>query len=391
MLKTISPRLTLTLALALLVSGLAGCKPDSKQETASDNAAPGSSAASPQTPGNAAPDTPVASTPAVPGAAPAPGIPGQPGQQPGQPGAEGPAMPAEKIPEVVAKVNGVEIHKQDLLKGAQVVEMRFAQLGRRVTPSASFYRQVLNELVAITLLQQDAKSQGVTASDQEIQQALAPRKGSFPSEDAYKKALAQAGMTETMLRQQARDQIAVQKYVQSQIVPKVAVSDQAAREFYDKNKAEMQVPERVHLRHILLRVQPGAAPADKQKIRQKADDLLKRIQGGEDFAKLAGEFSEDPSSKARGGDLGLVARGQTPPPFDAAAFALKNANDISPVVESQFGYHIIQFLERQPAATVPFEQVKERILVGLKQQQVQKLVQARADELRAKGKVQVFI
>ncbi len=93
----------------------------------------------------------------------------------------------------------------------------------------------------------------------------------------------------------------------------------------------------------------------------------------------------------RGGDLDFVPRGRTPPPFDAAAAALKKPNDLSPVVETQFGFHIIQLLERAPASTAPFEQVKERILLGLKQQQAQKMVQARADELRKQGKVQIFI
>ncbi|MFL6195477.1 MAG: peptidylprolyl isomerase [Thermoanaerobaculia bacterium] len=384
MLKTILPRLTLLLGLALLTSGLAGCKSGPEKDAASDNIAP-AAAATPAAPGAAAPGAPAAA-PGAEGQTPFPSLPSQPGQAAG----EAP-MPAEKIPEVVANVNGVEIHKKDLLQASQVVEMRLAQMGRRTAPTPRFYREVLNELVAITLLQQDARAQGVKASDQEIQQALSSRKSQFPSEDAYKKALAQAGVTETALRKQAGDQIAVQKYVQTRIVPKVAVSDQAAREFYDKNQAEMQMPERLHLRHILIRTNPGGTPADKEAARKKADDLLKRIQGGEDFAKLAQENSDDPESKVRGGELGLVPRGRTPPPFDAAAAALKNPNDLSPVVETQFGFHIIQLLERAPASTVPFEQVKERILLGLKQQQAQKMVQARADELRKQGKVQIFI
>jgi peptidyl-prolyl cis-trans isomerase C len=391
MLKTISPRLTLLLGLALVVCGLAGCKsgPEKDASVLSDNTAPGTAPA-PAPPGAATPETSAAPAPGAEGQTPfpaAPGAPGPPGQ-PGQPGEA--AMPAEKIPEVVADVNGVKIHKKDLLQASQVVEMRFAQMGRRVTPTPSFYRQVLSELVAITLLQQDAKAQGVKATDQEVQQALSARKSQFPSEDAYKQALTKAGVTETALRQQAGDQIAVQKYVQSRIVPKVAVSDQTAREFYDKNKAEMQVPERVHARHILIRTQPGATPADKEAARKKAEDLLKQIQGGADFAALAQANSDD-GSKVRGGDLGFFMRGQMVPPFDQAAFALKKPNDLSPVVETQFGYHIIQLIERAPAGTVPFEQVKERIVLGLKQQQAQKLVQARADELRKQGKVQIFI
>jgi parvulin-like peptidyl-prolyl isomerase len=152
----------------------------------------------------------------------------------------------------------------------------------------------------------------------------------------------------------------------------------------------MQVPERLHLRHILITVDPKAPPADREKARQKAQDILKRAQGGEDFAKLAQAFSDDPS-KAQGGDLGLVGKGQTPPAFETAAFALKKPNDLSPVVEVNYGFHIIQLVERQAPTTLSFDQVKDRITQLLKQDQVQKVIQARAGELRAKSKVQVFI
>jgi peptidyl-prolyl cis-trans isomerase C len=384
--KKLSSRLTLlALGLALGLSLAAGCKP--KETTpaappaagkATDTAA---SSGQPGTPGTLPTHTPTGGTPASAG-----GLAGVPGAA----GADNTPLPPDKMPGVVAKVNGQPIKKNDLIDGGQMVQMRFAQMGQQIAPSSRFYHQVLNELVAIILLQQDAKAQGMTASDAEIQQALAARKGAFPNEAAYKAALQKAGMTEETLKQQARDQIAVQKYVQTRIAPGVNVSDAMAKDFYDKNKDKMQVPERVHLRHILVQVAPTASPADKQKARQKAEDVLKKIKGGEDFAKLAAQYSDDPGSKDRGGDL-TVARGQAGPQFDAAAFALKKPNDLSDIVESRFGYHIIQLLDKQPPSTVPFEQVKERIVQGLKQQEVQKLVQARAEQLKAKGKVEIFL
>ena len=241
MLKTISPRTTLfSLGLALLLSGLTACK--GTPDKAADNKAagtPATSATAPASPG-------AATSPAAPGMARSgTAAPGQPGAT-GQPGqlANQPAMPVEKIPAVVAKVNGREVKKAELMDGAQMVQMRLAQVGQPVTASADFYHHVLDELIAIILLQQDAKAQGITASDQEVQQLVAARKQNFPNEEAYKKALAQAGVTEEKLREQARDTIAVQKYVQTKIAPQATVSDQAAKDFYEKNKGQMQVPER---------------------------------------------------------------------------------------------------------------------------------------------------
>lgn len=391
MLKKISPRTTLfSLGLALLLSGWTACKgtPDKTADKAGTPAAGTSDTAA----------SPNAATPAAPGMARSgtagPGqLGGQPGATglPGQPVSKQPVMPVEKIPAVVARVNGQEIKKAELMDGAQMVQMRLAQSGQPVTASTDFYHHVLDELIAIILLQQDAKAQGITASDQEVQQMVAARKQNFPNEEAYKKALAQAGVTEAKLREQARDTIAVQKYVQTKLAPQATVSDQAAKDFYEKNKGQMQVPERLHLRHIFVLIDPKATPADREKAKQKAEGLLKRVQGGEDFAKVATEASDDPGSKSRGGDIGLVGKGQAPPAFEAAAFALKKPNDMSPVVESSLGYHIIQLLERKEPSTVPYEQVKGRIEQMLKQQQVQKLFQVRADQLRAKGKVETYI
>jgi parvulin-like peptidyl-prolyl isomerase len=372
------PRLTLlVLGLALSLAAWSACKP-AGQKTAA-------------TPG------PASSTAAV--------TPGQPGPagQPSQTSAAGsptfdlsgsnPAaatMTAEKMPDVVAKVNGQAIKKDDLLKGAQVVQMQMAQRGQPVSLTPDIYRRVLDELVGITLLQQEAKAQHIGPSEQELDQKVAARKKQFTSEEIYQKALKQTGLTEELFRQQYRDQLAVQKYVETQVIPNTPVSEQAIKDFYDKNKDQIRSPERMHLRHILVAVKATASPAEKEKAKAKAEDLRKQIVGGADFAKLAEANSDDPGSKARGGDLDWISAGQTVPAFEKAAMALK-PNEISPVVLSPFGFHVIQLLDRQPAGQVPYEQAKDRLALMLKQKQAQESVQAKIKELRAKGKVEVFL
>ncbi|MEA2604598.1 MAG: peptidyl-prolyl cis-trans isomerase [Acidobacteriota bacterium] len=370
------PRLTiLGLGLALLLASWIGCKPGDKKGETTPGATPGTATSAthgqPAQPGQ----TPPAGSPTFSITPPSPA---------------GNGVTPDKMPDVVAKVNGQSIKKDDLVKGAQVVRMRMAQAGQPIALTPQFYRQVLDELIGITLLQQEAKAQGVTPTDQEVERQVAARKGQFPSEDVYKKALQQAGLTEALLRQQAKEQMAAQKYVESKVVPNVNVTEQATKDFYEQNKDKIHSPERMHLRHILIGFTQQASPADKAKAKAKAEDLLKQIQGGADFAKLAQANSEDPSSKANGGDLGWVSPGQVPPAFEQAAQALK-PNQVSPVVESPFGYHIIQLLERQASAAVPYEQVKDRIGAMLKQKQAQEMIQARIKELRAKGKVEVYI
>jgi peptidyl-prolyl cis-trans isomerase C len=373
MLKKIS--LLFSLGLTVLLASGTACKPAAEQKETGAAKADKTAAGQPATAtgGNTA-------------AGETPGGEAKPGTT-----AAGAPLSVQDLPEVVAKVNGHEIKKQELLQGAQVVQLRLRQMGRPAAPSAAFYRQVLNELIAITLLQQDAKAQGVAASEQEVQRQIATRKSTFPSKEAYEQALAQMGITEETLRQQARDQLSVQKYVETRLVKDVNVTEQATREFYEKNKAEIRPPERLHLRHILVVVGASATPEEKAEARRKAESLLERLQAGEDFAKLAQQSSDDPGSKPRGGDLGWVTKGQMVPPFEKAAFALTKPNELSPVVESPFGFQIIQLLEREKPGAVPYEKVKGRLTEMLKQQQAQRQVEARVRELRTKGKVEVFL
>ncbi len=370
------------LGLALLLAGALACNPAPEQEEAATSdtqqAAPASPVPAPATPAPANPAAGQTSAEMAPGA-------------PATPADTKMPLAANDLPEVVAKVNGKSIKKLELIQAAQVVQLTLAQRGRPVMPSAMFYRQVLEELIAITLLQQDAKAQGVSAPDAEVQRQIDARKSVYSSEAEFQKALKQAGVTEETLRQQAHDQLSVQRYVQTKVAANVAVTDQAARDFYEKNKARIRSPERLHLRHILVGANAKTSPADRQKARQKAEDLLKRLKAGEDFAQLAMANSDDTGSKLKGGDLGWVTRGQTPPSFEKAAFALAKPNDLSPVVESPFGFQIVQLLEREPAGAVAYDQVKERITAMLKERQTQQQVAARVRELRSKAKVEVFI
>jgi parvulin-like peptidyl-prolyl isomerase len=399
--KTISPRLMmLCVGLALLLS--AACKPKADKSVMGGAAStsPATSTSQPASAGQPdqtaqAPATTIAGhTPAAPapGSTPSTNPPGMPTAA-GSPSAEPQeqAMKPEKLPAIVARVNGKPVKREELIQGGQVMLLQLAQRGQKVVPTPAFYRRVLDDLVAFTLIQQDAKAQGVTASPQEVQQQIDARKRAFPSEDAYKKALAKAGMTEAILREEAANQIVVQRFLETKVASQVTVSDQAARQFYDKNQSSMSAPERLHLRQIVIGVAQNAPAADKAKAKAKAEEVYKKIQAGEDFAKLVPQYSDDPGTKNRGGDIGWIVAGQTVPQFEAAAFALKKPNEITPPTETRAGYHVIQLLERQAAGVIPFEQVKDRLMAMMKQQQVQKLLQTRAEELRAKAKVEVYI
>lgn len=144
----------------------------------------------------------------------------------------------------------------------------------------------------------------------------------------------------------------------------------------DRFKAE----EQVNVRHILV----GGVSAESK---AEAEKILKELKAGADFAKLAESKSADKGSAAKGGDLGFFGKGRMVPPFEQAAFALKGKNDLSDVVESQFGYHIIQLLERKPAGMKPFEEVKEDLIKEVRATVAQDARVAEAQRLQANGKL----
>lgn len=147
-------------------------------------------------------------------------------------------------------------------------------------------------------------------------------------------------------------------------VAEAQVGEDEMRAYYGEQSPGWRTPERRHLRHILFRAGEDAPAELKTAKKQEAEQALANIRGGADFLKLADELTEDPSGKGKGGDLGMVTRGQTVPQFEAEAFAL-DAGAVSDVVESPFGFHIIKVESVQPEATPSFEEKRaeiERIL-----------------------------
>jgi len=155
-----------------------------------------------------------------------------------------------------------------------------------------------------------------------------------------------------LYRERALTELLMQQRVRAKSTGKML--DDLARTEYKATPERFSKPEQIHARHILLAVAKDGS--DDAKVKAQAQELIDQIRKGADFAKLATEQSADKGSAARGGDLGFFARGRMAPDFERAAFALQKKGDLSAPVKTEFGYHVIELLERKPASTQPLEE-----------------------------------
>jgi peptidyl-prolyl cis-trans isomerase C len=286
----------------------------------------------------------------------------------------------------VARVNGASIDAVELRRAKKVL-LRGQTVP--VEQQAALDKQAVEQLISAELLYQAGVKLEFKNMDKEIDVKLAQGKARFKDEQDFKKAMKDLEMDETALREYTRRDLLISHFIETTFVPKIAVSETEIRAFYDNNPDKFKRDETVKASHILIGVDSKASADDKKNAREKAEKLRKELVGGADFATLAKGNSTCPSSQ-QGGDLGFFGKGQMVPAFEKAAFALK-PGEISDVVETQFGYHIIKLTERKPAVTTDFKDVKAKIEEFLKGQKINEAVQKYLADTRKSAKVEVFL
>lgn len=164
----------------------------------------------------------------------------------------------------------------------------------------------------------------------------------------------------TLFRTPEKRQVSLIVGTTADFIPLAKISDDDLRKQYQENIDSYRIPERVKVRHILIKT-TGKPKDEVPKLKAKAEDLLKQLQHGADFAELAKKNSDDTGSAEKGGELGWIVRGQTVPNFEKTAFSLK-PGELSGLVETEYGYHIIQVEDKQPAHVQSFEEVRPQLL-----------------------------
>jgi peptidyl-prolyl cis-trans isomerase C len=297
-------------------------------------------------------------------------------------------VPAQ-LPDVIATVNGEAISKADFEQAVRSME---ARAGGPVPPDERdrILRGLLDQMIGYKLLTQESKARKVAVPDSDVDTRIGEIRGQFPSEEVFLQTLAERKLTLEQLRSDARQDMAVAKMIRDEVEPKAAVTPEQVNDFYAKNPDQFKQSERVRASHILISVPEGADAATRGAARAKAEQLLKDVKSGQDFAALAKQHSQDPGSAVNGGDLGFFEQGQMVGPFNDAAFSLA-PGATSDLVETTFGYHIIRLAEKQAARTVPLEEVRPQVEDYLQNRNRDQQTDAFVDALKARSKVEIFI
>jgi peptidyl-prolyl cis-trans isomerase C len=290
----------------------------------------------------------------------------------------------------VAVVNGVKITRtqfdRELNRARQVYGM-----GRPIQAAQlpEIEKKTLENLVEREVLFQESEKKGIKIDEAVLNNELGKLRERFPSEDEFKKNLERMDLTEAGLKSEFARAMAVQQLIEEEIVANVEVSDKEIETYYTDHPDLFEQPEQVRASHILIGIKPDANESETAEARKKIESVLSRLKKGEDFSALAKELSTCPSN-AKGGDLGFFGRTQMVKPFEDAAFSLK-PGEISDIVETRFGFHVIKLVDRKPQSTLALAEVKEQLEQQLKEQKIRSDMGKYVAGLKEKAKVERFL
>ncbi|NQU10806.1 peptidylprolyl isomerase [bacterium] len=307
--------------------------------------------------------------------------------------AQQPVAPTPTDPQtMVARVNGKDVVRSELDAAMKGMAMQLAQRGQQIPRERlpQFERDVLNEIIGRELLLQEGRTLAVTNLEALVNAEVERVTTAAGGKDKLDKALSDAQISQDVYRARVRDNLLVQEALRRAVAGQGQATEKEAEDIFNTNRSQFKQPELARASHILLRAAANAP--DEEKVAKKAQiaTIRERLVKGEDFAELAKEFSEDPGSAQRGGDLGLFPKGAMVPEVDAAAFSLQT-NQLSEVITTGFGYHVLLVTDRQAARDLEFAEVKDRLLQNIQQQKSAQTVRQHVDVLRGKAKIEILL
>ena len=315
--------------------------------------------------------------------------------------------PLAFLPPVVAKIGDEKITQEELREEFKPMMIMMKESGQlsAIPPEAwkDEARDRINNIISSRILLKLAKADGYDLDMKNADEEFKNITAQVPPE-SVEETLAKQGMTVKMFKENIAKSLAIKKWIDEKESEDITVTDAEAEKFYRENQDRFKRPESVTASHILITPDDideekakEMSDEDRKKLeaelkaaaRKKAEEVLAKLKQGGDFAKLAAEYSSCPS-KDHGGDLGTFEKGKMADEFEKAAFALEPGN-ISDVVETEYGFHIIKVTDKLKPGFIPFDEVKGSLLEGLKNQKISEKLQEMIESEKKKQNVEIYI
>jgi peptidyl-prolyl cis-trans isomerase C len=293
---------------------------------------------------------------------------------------------------VVARVSGEPITETQVLSNIEVLSGQTLLKPEEMKNRNNLYfKGAMDNLIAVAVLKLEARRLNLTVDSAKLDQQVQQYASRYPSKEAFQKAMVAQGVTEAEFRSTIESNLLIQQLLDQAVKNVPPTSDADIQKFYDSNPEKFPIPERAHMAQVFLKAGSSATPEQKAEIRKKLESIrtdigLKKIT----FEEAATKFSQDTASAQKSGDLGFVTRGQMGKHIEEAVFKTM-PGDITPVIESETGYHLIRVIEQKAAGKATLDEVKPAIKNYLDQVARQSARQAYMKDLESKAVVETFM
>lgn len=291
----------------------------------------------------------------------------------------------DKFPDVVATVNKVAISKIKLQRTYAMLLQR-SRMEKRQLTNRQVLDTSLNELINLELLKQESKNKKIESAPEDVEKEIDKIKSQFHKPGEFEKSIKKNNISIDTIKNDIKSRLSINKLLEMEIGDKKVVAEKDIKTFYTENSNFFKKPGGVKASHILIKVAEGSDEKLIAEARKKMEGILAKARSGETFGELAKKYSQGPSA-SKEGDLGFFGRGQMVKPFEDAAFSLKNG-EISDIVSTQFGLHIIKVFEHKKEGTAPYEEVKESIEQYLTKMEKEKLMVDYVNKLRSNSTIE---
>jgi peptidyl-prolyl cis-trans isomerase SurA len=251
-------------------------------------------------------------------------------------------------------------------------------------------REFLDQLILRRLQLQYASQIGINASENEINAALKDvLNRNNLTQEALTDLLTREGLTLQDYKDRLREQIILARLMNQAVRSRVSVDASEVEAYYKAHQDEFSQPAQARVRHIFFRIDPDAAPPQVDAVRERASRVLREARNGGDFGELARRYSED-ATAANGGDLGVIKRGQALPEFEEVIFALREG-DVSEVVRTPNGLHIVKIDAFTKGSEQPFPEIKAEIERRLLKEKIEQRFQDWTNELKDRAFIEITL